>query len=181
MTENLNLTNYSINWDPGKALPDLPFLPRPMWYKQSKCIQCSFKHTAGSLQPAPHLTHASNSIAPHLPLGLRTEVLTKHRFNTMTDRYIGIYIYIYIYIYNLIYTIVVVKIRSFFKISQWNLVGKWAMGPIAHIIIYAIIWHAVIDIWQKMREKKDKWMYKLWSPRKRWAKFIPTMILGSVP
>ena len=68
------------------------------------------------MQPAPHLTHASNSIAPHLPLGIRTEVLTKHRFNTMTDMYI--YIYIYIYIYNLIYTIVVVKIRSFFKISQ---------------------------------------------------------------
>ena len=44
--------------------------------------------------------------------------------------------------------------------------GKWAMGPIAHIIIYAIIWHAVIEIWQKMREKMDKWMYKLWSPGK---------------
>ena len=131
---------------------------------------CSRLHT-----PPILLTHASNNIGPHLPLGLRCSL------NIGSIQWEIGYTYIYIYIYNLIYTIVVVKIRSFSKISQWNLVGKWAMGPIAHIIIYAIIWHAVIEIWQQMCQKMDKWMYKLWNPRKRWAKFIPTMILGSVP
>ena len=30
------------------------------------------------------------------------------------------------------------------------------MDPIAHIIIYDIIWHAVIEIWQKMAEKNGQ-------------------------
>ena len=44
------------------------------------------------------------------------------------------------------------------------------MGPIAHIIIFDIIWHAVIEIWQKIIEKMDKLMYELWSPQEEMGK-----------
>ena len=46
--------------------------------------------------------------------------------------------------------VVVVKIPSFFKISQWNLVGTWVMGLIAYIMMYDRICHAVMELWQKM-------------------------------
>ena len=59
-------------------------------------------------------------------------------------------IIIIIIIFDVVVVVVVVKIPSFFKISQWNLVGTWAMGPIAHIVIFDIIWHAVMELWQKM-------------------------------
>ena len=65
-----------------------------------------------------------------------------------------------------------------FKISQWNFLGTLAMGPQAHILIYGLTCHAVMELWQKMCKKMDKWMYELWSPMKRWPKFTQTMILG---
>ena len=37
-----------------------------------------------------------------------------------------------------------------FKISQWNLLGTLAMGLIAHILIYGLTCHAVMELWQKM-------------------------------
>ena len=36
--------------------------------------------------------------------------------------------------------------RSFFKISQSNLVSTWVMGLIAHIMMYDIICDAVIEL-----------------------------------
>ena len=46
--------------------------------------------------------------------------------------------------------------RSFFKISQWNLVSTWVMGLIAHIMMYDIICDAVIELWQKITEKNGQ-------------------------
>ena len=45
----------------------------------------------------------------------------------------------------IIVVVVVVKIPSFFKISQWNLVGTWVMGLIAYIMMYDRIFHAVME------------------------------------
>ena len=67
-----------------------------------------------------------------------------------------------------------------FKLSQWNFMGTCAMGVVARIMMYDIICHDVIELWQKMTEKMYKWMYELWSLSKRWSKFIHTMILGNV-
>ena len=46
--------------------------------------------------------------------------------------------------------------RSFFKISQWNLVSTWVMGLIAHIMMHDIICDAVIELWQKITEKNGQ-------------------------
>ena len=44
------------------------------------------------------------------------------------------------------------------------------MGPIAHIIIYAIIWHAVIEIWQKMREKNGQMNVQIMKSQEKMGK-----------
>ena len=59
-------------------------------------------------------------------------------------------IIIIIIIFDVVVVVVVVKIPSFFKISQWNLVGTWVMGLIAYIMMYDRICHAVMELWQKM-------------------------------
>ena len=56
MTENLNLTNYSINWDPGKALPDLPFLPRPI-YAETGQVPLQAKHEHATIRYWHHVTN----------------------------------------------------------------------------------------------------------------------------